>query len=55
AGSTEVVETFELLKPLSRSGRLLTRVTTGVKDREADMQDGMRQTLERLRAAAEAG
>jgi hypothetical protein len=50
-----VVETFELLKPLSRSGRLLTRVTTGVKDREADMQDGMRQTLERLRAAAEAG
>jgi hypothetical protein len=55
AGGTEVIETFELLRPLGKASRLLTRVTTGVKDREADMVDSMRQTLERLRVAAEAG
>ncbi|HEX7277480.1 MAG TPA: SRPBCC family protein [Acidimicrobiales bacterium] len=54
AGGTEVTETFELLQPLGKASRLLTRVTTGVKDREADMVESMQQTLERLRAVAEA-
>ena len=51
---TDVVESFDLLQPLSRAARLLTRVTIGVKDREADMEEGMHQTLARLKAAAEA-
>lgn len=51
---TEVVESFDLVKPLSRAERLVTRATIGVKDREADMEDGMRQTLARLKEAAEA-
>ncbi len=55
AGGTEVVETFELIKPISRFRRLQTIVGFGVKDRVPDLVDGMRQTLERLRAAAEAG
>ena len=54
AGGTRVTESFELPKPLSRISRLLTRVTTGVKDREADLEAGMRATLERLHAAATA-
>ncbi len=55
AGGTEVIETFELVRPISRFRRLQTIVGFGVKDREADLVDGMRQTLERLRAVAEAG
>jgi len=55
AGGTEVIETFELVKPLSRFRRLQTMVGFGVRAREADLVDGMRQTLARLRAAAEAG
>ena len=35
--------------------RFQTTIGFGVRDREADMVDGMRQTLERLRVAAEAG
>lgn len=54
AGGTEVVETFEILRPLSKLDRMVTRVTTGVKDREADMEEGMLVTLSRLREAAEA-
>ncbi len=55
AGGTEVIETFELVKPISRFRRLQTILGFGVKDREADLVDGMRQTLARLRAVAEAG
>lgn len=49
----EVTETFELVKPLGRFSRVITRVTTGVKDREADLEAGMRSTLARLKEAAE--
>jgi len=51
---TEVIESFDLVKPLTRIDRAVTRATIGVKDREADMEEGMRQTLARLKAAAEA-
>ena len=50
-----MIETFELVKPISRFRRLQTILGFGVKDREADLVEGMRQTLERLRVAAEAG
>ncbi len=50
---TRVTETFELRKPLGLASRLLTRVTIGVTDRQTDLEEGMRRTLEALRAAAE--
>jgi uncharacterized protein YndB with AHSA1/START domain len=50
---TEVAETFELVKPLGFFARLVTRVTTGVKDRRADLEDGVRSTLNRLKDVAE--
>ncbi|HUP70771.1 MAG TPA: SRPBCC family protein [Acidimicrobiales bacterium] len=49
----EVTESFELVKPLGFFSRLLTRVTTGVKDREADLTEGARVTLAALKEAAE--
>lgn len=54
ADGVEVTESFELTKPLGFSSRLLTRVTTGVKDRRADLEDGARTTLAALKQAAEA-
>jgi uncharacterized protein YndB with AHSA1/START domain len=50
-GRTRVAESFELPRPMSSAARLLTRLTLGVRDREADLEDGMRTTLERLAAA----
>lgn len=55
AGGTEVIETFELMKPISRWRRFQTTIGFGVRDRVPDLVDGMHQTLERLRVAAEAG
>lgn len=49
----EVTESFELTKPLGSFSRLLTRVTTGVTDREADLTEGARATLAALKKAAE--
>jgi hypothetical protein len=51
----EVTESFELTKPLGFGSRLVTRVTTGVKDRPADMEEGVRATLAALKRAAEGG
>lgn len=50
---TRVTESFELRRPPGLASRLLTRLTTGVTDRRADLEDGARRTLEALRAAAE--
>lgn len=52
-GRTRISESFELPRPLSAVSRLVTRLTTGVTDREADLVDGMHQTLRRLAAAAQ--
>ena len=52
-GGTLVTESFEMEKPLGPFSRWLTRVTTGVTDRRADMEEGVRTTLARLKAAAE--
>jgi len=51
---TLVEECFELPRPLRLTSRLLTRLTTGVRDREADLEQGMRTTLTRLAGAAAA-
>jgi len=54
ADAVQVTESFELTKHLGFFSRLLTRVTTGVKDRRADLEDGARSTLAALKQAAEA-
>jgi len=51
---TTVTESFMLPRPLSRFTRLRFRAG-GAPDREADLEQGMRTTLERLKTAAEAG
>ena len=53
AEGVHVTESFELTKPLGLGSRLVTRVTTGVKDRPADMEEGVRATLAALKLAAE--
>jgi uncharacterized protein YndB with AHSA1/START domain len=54
ADGVEVTESFELVKPLGALSRLVTRMTTGVKDRRADLEEGARATLSSLKEAAEA-
>lgn len=54
-GRTEVQESFTLRRPPGPLSRLLTRVTTGVTDRNADLEQGMRRTLDALAAHAEGG
>lgn len=50
-----VTESFEICTPPGAIGRLLTRMAVGVpwSEREADLLDGVRATLDRLKAAAE--
>ena len=55
AEGVQVTESFELTKPLGFGSRLVTRVTTGVKDRPADMEEGVRATLAALKRVAEGG
>ena len=51
--STSVTESFELVKPIGFFSRLVTRLTTGVRDRRADLVTGMETTLRNLKVAAE--
>lgn len=53
-GGCDVTESFEILKVPGRAGRMMTKLGTGVpwSEREADMVEGMRVTLARLREAA---
>jgi uncharacterized protein YndB with AHSA1/START domain len=53
-GDTLVTESFELVKPLGAVSNFVTRVTTGVKDRRADLEDNVRVSLGRLKDIAEA-
>jgi uncharacterized protein YndB with AHSA1/START domain len=52
-GGTRVTESFQLVKPLGAVSNLVTRVTTGVKDRRADLEANIRVSLARLKAIAE--
>jgi uncharacterized protein YndB with AHSA1/START domain len=52
-GATRVTESFELVKPLGAVSNLLTRVTTGVRDRRADLEENVRTSLSRLKETAE--
>ena len=54
-GGTDVVESFEIVKEPGAVGRFFTKVGTGLpwSEREADMVNGMEQTLANLKLAAE--
>lgn len=51
--ATRVTESFEMRKPVVGFSKWLTKVTTGVTDRHADMVAGVQATLAALKAAAE--
>jgi uncharacterized protein YndB with AHSA1/START domain len=53
-GGVQVTESFELTKPLGFFARLVTRLTIGVGDRRADLEEGARTTLAAIKRAAEA-
>jgi hypothetical protein len=55
-GGTDVTESCEILKQPGALMRFLTKLGTGVRwdEREADIQNGMEQTLANLKAKAEA-
>lgn len=52
-GGTTVTEAFELLADVPWYLSLTERLLMGIKDRRADLQANMRETLQRLRAAVE--
>jgi hypothetical protein len=53
AGGTRITESYEVTRPITRLGWLLIERMYGCRDRRAELRDGMRQTLERIRAIAE--
>lgn len=53
-GGTRVTESYTVAKPVSRFGWFMIGGLFGRKDRRTDLRAGMQQTLERLRAVAEA-
>jgi hypothetical protein len=52
-GGTDMTESFEMLASLPFYFRLSDRLLMGVKDRKADLEQGMSETLDRIRAVAE--
>lgn len=52
---TRVTESFELVKPLGVASRFVTRITTGVRDRRADLEENVRQSLARIKEILEGG
>lgn len=53
-GGTRVVESYQVERPVSRVGWFVIEHVFGAGDRREELRAGMRQTLERLRALAEA-
>jgi uncharacterized protein YndB with AHSA1/START domain len=51
---TRITESFQLVKPLGAASRFVTRITTGVRDRRADLEDNVRQSLARIKEILEA-
>jgi Polyketide cyclase / dehydrase and lipid transport len=52
---TSVVESFTMLADQPWYYRLADRLLMGVKDRKANLEEGMHRTLERIKAVAEGG
>ena len=53
ANETEIVESFELLRDLPRYLQLSDRYLMGVRDRRADLERAMAQTLRAIKSAVE--
>jgi hypothetical protein len=53
-GGTNVTESFEMVDDQLRSLSFGERWLLGIKDRKADLEAGMKHTLERIKAVAEA-
>lgn len=51
---TRLTESFEAEKPIGKAMSWITMKWTGSADRDADLHEGMRTTLSRIKAAAEA-
>lgn len=54
-GGVQLTESFVLTKPPGALSRLVTRLTIGVTDRRADLEEGARTTLAAIKQAAESG
>ena len=54
-GGTELVESFEMLRDLPWYYGFVDRWIMRVKDRRADLEAGMRKTVERIKQAVEKG
>jgi hypothetical protein len=52
-GGTDAAESFELLEDMPWIIVTADRYLLGIKDRKADLEDAMQQTLERIKKAAE--
>ena len=52
-GGVQLTESFVLTKPLGFFSRLVTRLTIGVGDRRADLEEGLRATLAAIKRTAE--
>lgn len=52
-GGTKMTESFEMLRDMPWYFRLADRLLMGVKDRKADLETNMGETLRRLKVAAE--
>lgn len=50
---TDVTESFDVTKPMNPVLERIIDLAMGVSDRNADLTRGMRETLERIKAAAE--
>jgi hypothetical protein len=50
---TRVTESYEVTRPVSRLGWFIIGRLFGCRNRRAELRDGMRQTLDRIRDAAE--
>ena len=52
---TRLTESYEAERPVPKAMNWLTEKWTGSDDRDADLREGMKTTLERIKAAAESG
>ena len=52
---TRVVESYEVLKPISPIGWFVIGTLYGSKDRRAELRAGMEQSLQRLKSVVESG
>ena len=53
-GGTLVTESYRVTKPISRLGWLIIGTMSATDDRQAQLREGMQQTLQRLKALVEA-